>query len=187
MQTTRHKWDHKHNAIPECKVCGCMKLHSAHYQHGLVAYHIAPNCEVIIQKTKTMNSSVSTLLELNRQELKFITDLKPNTLNKEVDEIWDAEGKKKKDQLPLITLDKYYDKVKSIDPRYDGMGYVTFCCQQKRESFRNYLNDTAACTAGKFKGGKGIFYKICSDDQVAFIQERLQVNTGKPKKVKYSA
>ncbi len=80
-------------------------------------------------------------IELTYPELSFITDID----NAEAKEIFLEELKSEKvttkQVITVGRLTQYFDKVKSVDARYDGQNKLIFSLDHKAGNYKKYLSD----------------------------------------------
>jgi len=125
-------------------------------------------------------------LELNYSELAFVMNI-PVEESKAFfnSEFTDKEKVSTKDLLPVSKFIGAFGKTKSCDSRYDGLDKFEFMLEQCRKSFKKYINETAVVKKQKFGGGKAVFYKILSQEEIDWIKNNLFVKHdtvyGKPK------
>jgi len=109
---------------------------------------------------KTLN------IELTYSELAFIMTIDVS----EAKNIFMSELKEDKvstkQTLLVKDLIKYFGLVKSVDSRYDGENQLMFNLEHKSENYKKYLSDKPSIKNKKFSGGKSVFYKICSREQI---------------------
>ena len=105
-------------------------------------------------------------LELNYSELMFIMDIDKETAQRHIDIFLDGKPCVLKDLVKVNDLKDCFEGVKSCDARYDGQNELLFNLEHKQTLYAEYLNLKSFIKAKKFKGGKTIFYKICTLEQL---------------------
>jgi hypothetical protein len=78
-----------------------------------------------------------------------------------------------KDTITSSKLHGKFGEIKSVDERYDGADKYDFYLDQCAKSYRNYVNEKEFVKNQKFGGGKSIFYKILTKEQLDAIQKSV--------------
>lgn len=115
-------------------------------------------------------------LELNYQEYSFIMDIPLKQAKDLFLTILEQEKVKVTDLILASDLMKYTDATRSNDPRYDGKNKLLFYLDKKSENYKKYLHVKSFIKKKKFTGGKSIFYKICSPEQLEHAKQSFQAS-----------
>lgn len=114
-------------------------------------------------------------LKLNFSELAYITDV---PLSEAKETICDRTGNDKAakdDYVPVPKLMNYYETTVSHDPRYDKINKLVFDLNMKVENYKKCLNISSLIKKVAFTGGKTIFYKILSQEQIDHATDQLKM------------
>jgi hypothetical protein len=78
-----------------------------------------------------------------------------------------------KDFIMSDSLHGKFGVIKSVDQRYEGADKFEFYLNQCKMSYRNFVNEKEFVKAKQFKGGKSIFYKILTNQELEQIQKSV--------------
>jgi hypothetical protein len=111
-------------------------------------------------------------MKLNYLELAFLMDIKVSDAKdifiKEISAL--VPKINTKNEIETSELEKYFTNVRSLDPRYDGLNKLRFYLSQKTTCYKNHLSDKRFVRKKKFTGGETVFYKICTEEQLKYIE-----------------
>ena len=111
---------------------------------------------------------------LDYQTVAFIMDI-PIKHSKEVfKQILGQENVTVRDKVNENMLVGRFGKIKSMDPRYDGTDKFNFYLDQRRQSYRNYLNEKSCVKNAKFTGKFKLFYQILTQEEIDFCNKVLE-------------
>lgn len=127
-------------------------------------------------------------LKLNYLELSFVMGI----TNKESKEIFslvlekDRVGKKDEISTDNEELKESFTKIHSIDDRYHKKNPLDLNLMFLKDRYKNFLSDIACIKKGGFTGGKTVFNKVLSDEQIkwcenSFKEKRTYLGLGKNK------
>lgn len=113
-------------------------------------------------------------IKLNHSELGYLMDIS-SAYSKEI--ICTCLEKDKvgvKDWVAVGELKNHFGLTSSMDLRYDRKNKLELRLEMSAENYKKYLNDPIHIKKLKFTGGKSIFYKILSPEQLGHALERLK-------------
>lgn len=113
-------------------------------------------------------------ISLNVQELAFITGIKEKAARDIFREYYDQDRLPPRCEIPVAALVAKFDKISSLDPRYDGLSRLELNLMLQASRYKTELRHPASVRAGKFVSGRTVFNKICTPDQIRHAEERLQ-------------
>jgi len=105
-------------------------------------------------------------LKLNYQELAFIMNTKSTEAKQLFLNHLEKDKVSVKDEIEVSELLIYFEPIKSLDARYDGVNELVFNLQHKSGNYKKYLSVRGIVKKKKFNAGKTIFYKICTPEQL---------------------
>jgi hypothetical protein len=112
-------------------------------------------------------------MTLNYREVAFVLNKPSVEIKNKFQELLKLEKVTMKDESHIDNLSWEFGIIKSVDRRYDGLPLFPFYLRECKKSFRNYLNDKSNIKAKKFTGGKTIFYKVLTAEEIEFCNTNL--------------
>lgn len=112
-------------------------------------------------------------MTLNYREVAFVLNRPSSDIKSKFQEILSINKVSIKDEISVDKLSLQFGKIKSVDQRYDGLPLFPFYLKECNKSFRNYLNDKSCIKSRKFTGGRSIFYKVLTPEEVEFCNNNL--------------
>jgi len=113
-------------------------------------------------------------MKLNYREVAFVLNKPSVEIKKKFQELLKLDKVGIKDEIPVEDLSWEFGLIKSVDKRYDGLPLFSFYLREVKKSYRNYLNEKSDIKAKKFTGGKTIFYKTLSPEEIEFCNNNLE-------------
>ena len=114
-------------------------------------------------------------LRITFRELAYIMDI-PVEESKQLFHI--VTGENEVSSKLTIEVDKLkgaFGNTRSHDSCYDGKNELLFNLEMKKTNYRKHLNDKSIIKKIAFGGGKTIFTKILSQEQLAHAYEQLEM------------
>lgn len=112
-------------------------------------------------------------MTLNYREVAFVLNKPSVEIKKKFQELLKLDKISIKDEIHCDKLSWEFGMIRSVDNRYDGLPLFPFYLRECGKSFKNYLNDKPNIKAKKFTGGKAIFYKILTPEEIEFCNTNL--------------
>lgn len=112
-------------------------------------------------------------MTLNYREVAFVLNKSSVEIKAKFQELLKIDKISIKDEIHVDDLSWQFGNIKSVDQRYDGLPLFQFYLRECTKSYRNYLNEKSNIKAKKFTGGKSIFYKTLSDEEIEFCNTNL--------------
>jgi len=112
-------------------------------------------------------------MTLNYREVAFVLNRPSTEIKKKFEELLKLEKITMKDEIHVDKLSWEFGLIKSVDQRYDGLPLFPFYLRECTKSYRNYLNEKSNIKAKKFTGGKTVFYKTLTDEEIEFCNTNL--------------
>lgn len=113
-------------------------------------------------------------MTLNYQTIAFVMDIPTKQAKEMLSQIMNKDNLTTKDQIIHHELVGKFGTIRSVDSRYDGQDKFTFYLQQRKESYRNYLNEKQLIKKKKFTGKYEIFYNLLTKEQIDFCHSVLE-------------
>lgn len=113
-------------------------------------------------------------MTLNYREVAFVLNRPSTEIKKKFQYLLKLDKVGIKDEIPAEDLSWEFGFIKSVDKRYDGLPLFSFYLREVKKSYRNYLNEKSNIKAKKFTGGKTVFYKILSPEEIEFCNNNLE-------------
>lgn len=110
----------------------------------------------------------SNTMTLNYQTLAFVMDIPTKEANELLKIMMNQDKVTTKDLIMHSELIGKFGTVRSVDPRYDGMDKFNFYLDQRRKSYRNYLNEKSCIKHKSFTGKFKIFYQLLTQEELNF-------------------
>jgi len=110
-------------------------------------------------------------IKLNYRELAFIMNLDAKDMKSIYIDVLKEDKVSLKDEILVSDLIASFGVVKSNDSRYDGYNELLFALEHKSRNYKKYLAVKGNVKNKKFTGGKTIFYKICTEEQLNHAKE----------------
>jgi len=110
-------------------------------------------------------------MTLNYQTLAFVMDMPVKTTKEMLKTILGQDNITTKDQVSSEKLIGLFGTVRSMDSRYDGTDKFNFYLDQRRKSYRNYLNDKSCIKSCGFTGKFKIFYELLTQEELDFCHK----------------
>ena len=99
-------------------------------------------------------------MTLNYQTIAFVMDIPTRQAKEFLSQIMNKDKLTTKDTISHEDLVGKFGTLRSVDNRYDGRDKFLFYLQQRKESYRNYLNEKQLIKKKKFTGKYEIFYNL---------------------------
>lgn len=112
-------------------------------------------------------------MTLNYREVAFVLNRPSTEIKNKFQALLKLDKISIKDELHIDKLSWEFGTIKSVDKRYDGLPLFPFYLRECKKSFRNYLNEKPNIKAKKFTGGKTIFYKTLTPEEIEFCNTNL--------------
>lgn len=114
-------------------------------------------------------------LQLNYSELAYIMGIPVEESKEMICQSKDLDKAKVNDFVSVEVLRNHFGKTVSHDPRHDKKNDLVFNLNMKAGNYKSHLNDVSLIKKVAFTGGKTIFYKILSEDQITHAMEQLKM------------
>lgn len=108
-------------------------------------------------------------LRLNYFELAFIQCI---PVKKSIEIFEKCSGRSTVEDWTTCKVDRlllFFDSVKSLDNRYDGINELVFNLMCKSHLYKNLLNDMDFIITGRFSGGQTVLKKIMDKEQLIHL------------------
>lgn len=103
-------------------------------------------------------------IKLNYLELAFIVE-KPSWWARELFDAILDKNVSRKDLVEVKDLVEFFDPIRSVDVRYDGINSLIFYLQHKSSLYKRYLSHHGVIKKGALVGGKSVLWKIMNQTQ----------------------
>ena len=113
-------------------------------------------------------------MTLNYQTIAFVMDIPTKQAKEMLSQIMNKDKLTAKDQIIHHELVGKFGTIRSVDSRYDGQDKFMFYLQQRKESFRKYLNESQLIKKKRFTGKYEIFYNLLTQEQIDFCHSVLE-------------
>lgn len=113
-------------------------------------------------------------MTLNYQTIAFVMDIPTKQAKEILSQIMNKDNLTTKDYVSQELLIGSFGSIRSVDTRYDGQDKFMFYLQQRKDSFRKYLNESQLIKKKKFTGKYEIFYKLLTKEQIDFCHSVLE-------------
>ena len=103
-------------------------------------------------------------LQLNYLEFAFIVE-KPSWWARELFDAILDKNCSRKDLIMVKDLEKYFEPIRSVDLRYEGVNTLVFYLQHKSNLYKRYLSHQGVIKKGALLGGKAVLWKVMNEKQ----------------------
>lgn len=111
---------------------------------------------------------------MNYQEVAFVLKIPTREVKEFFMSYLNKDKVTLKDLIPINELAYKFGNIVSIDKRYDRLCKFSFYLRECKKSYRNFLNDKQSIKKKRFTGGKTVFYKILSEEELVEIDKNLR-------------
>jgi hypothetical protein len=112
-------------------------------------------------------------MTLNYREVAFVLNKSSVEIKAKFQELLKIDKVSIKDEIHVDTLSWQFGNLKSVDQRYDGLPLFPFYLRECKKSYRNFLNEKSCIKAKKFTGGRTVFYKTLTPEEIEFCNNNL--------------
>ena len=112
-------------------------------------------------------------MRLNYQTLAFVMDIPAAEAKEMFKHLLNQDTITTKDTILDSEFKGMFGKIRSVDARYDGSDKFLFYLQQRKESYRKYLNEKSCIKNKKFTGKFKFFYDVLTNEQIEFCHDVL--------------
>lgn len=113
-------------------------------------------------------------MTLNYQTVAFVMDIPTKQAKEMLSQIMNKDKITTKDRILHTDLIGKFGTIRSVDTRYDGQDKFMFYLQQRKESYRKYLNESQLIKKQIFTGKYEIFYDLLTQEQIDFCHNVLK-------------
>ena len=113
-------------------------------------------------------------MTLNYQTLAFVMDIPTKEAKEQLKTIMNQDNVTTKDLIMASEMVGKFGLIRSMDPRYDGTDKFNFYLDQRRKSYRNYLNEKSCIKNTGFTGKFKIFYQLLTQEELNFCHKVLE-------------
>lgn len=114
-------------------------------------------------------------IELNYLELSYITEIESSKAKEIFQDELKSEKIKRNEYLKVEKLLKYFDKIKSLDKRYDGENKLLFFLMHKSEGYKKFLSHLPTIRKRTLIGGKSVLLKIMDEKQLEHFDKVIKI------------
>jgi len=111
---------------------------------------------------------------LNYRTLAFVMDVPMGQAKEVVKQILNQDKVTTQDTVPESAIVGRFGTTRSVDPRYDGQDKFLFYLEQRRASYRSYLNEKSCIKSIRFTGKFQVFYQLLTEEEIQFCHNVLK-------------
>jgi hypothetical protein len=113
-------------------------------------------------------------LKLNYQELAFLMALPVKESKELYARYLDKDKISKNDLISVEELKPSFKKVTSVDDRFHGANELELTLSMAKNRYKKHLNDLPSIKKKDFTGGKTVFIKILSNEELKHAREQFK-------------
>ena len=112
-------------------------------------------------------------MNINYRTLSFVMDIPVKDSKEIIKELVGSDKVTISDSVEHDKLIGRFGPIRSVDKRYDGTDKFLFYLNQRKDSYRNYLNEKSCIKNMRFTGKFALFYQMLTQEQIDFCHDVL--------------